>query len=33
MSKKELTIEIAQINCVKVDNVDFAEAGEDEVFQ
>lgn len=33
MSKKELTIEVAQINGVKVDDVDFAEPGEDEVFQ
>lgn len=33
MSKQELTIEIAQINGIEVDDVDFAEPGEDEVFQ
>lgn len=33
MSKQELTIEITQINGVEVDDVDFAEPGEDEVFQ
>ena len=33
MSKQELTIEIAQINSIEVDDVNFAEAGEDEVFQ
>lgn len=33
MSKQELAIEIAQINGIEVDDVDFAEPGEDEVFQ
>lgn len=33
MSKKELTIKIAQINGIEVDDVDFAEPGKDEVFQ
>lgn len=33
MSKKELTVEIAQVNCIEIYDVNFAEPGEDEVFQ
>lgn len=33
VSKEELAIEIAQIDGVKVNNVDFTEAGEDEILQ
>lgn len=31
--KEELTIQVAQVDCVQVDNVDFAEAGEEEVLE
>lgn len=33
VSEEKLAIEIAQIDGVKVDNVDFGEAGEDEILQ
>jgi hypothetical protein len=33
LSEEKLTIQIAQVDGVKVDNVDFAEAGEDKVLQ
>ena len=33
VSKEELTIQVAQIDSVKINDVNFAEAGEDEVLQ
>ena len=33
MSEEELAIEVAQVDCIQVDNVDFAEPGQDEVFE
>jgi len=33
MSEKELPVEITQVNCVKVDDVDFPKACQDEVFE
>lgn len=33
LSKEELTIQVAQIDRVQVDDVDFAEAGQDEVLE
>lgn len=33
MSEEELTVEVAQVDCIKVDDVDFAESREDEVFE
>lgn len=33
MSEKELSIQVTEINSIEIDNVDFAEAGKDEVFQ
>lgn len=32
-TKEELSIEITQIDSVKVDNVNLAESGQDEVFE
>ncbi len=31
--EKELSVEIAEVDCIEVDDVDFAEAGEDEVLE
>lgn len=33
MAKEKLAIEVTQIDCVKIDDVDFAKASEDEVFE
>lgn len=33
MPEEELAIEIAQIDCIEIDDVDFAEPGQDEVFE
>lgn len=33
MSEKELAIEVTQVDGVKVDNMNFAEARQDEVFE
>jgi hypothetical protein len=33
MSEKELAVEVAQVDCVKVDDVNFTEACQDEVFE
>lgn len=33
MSKEELAVQVTEINGIEVDNVDFTEASENEVFQ
>lgn len=33
MSEKELPIEITQVNRIKIDDMDFAEASKDQIFQ
>lgn len=33
MAKEELTIEVAEIDCVQIDDVDLAEASENEVLE
>jgi hypothetical protein len=33
VSEEELTVEVAQVNCIEIDDVNVAEPGEDEVFQ
>jgi hypothetical protein len=33
MSEKELSVQVTEVNSVEIDNVNFAEAGKDEVFQ
>lgn len=33
LSKEELAVQVAEIDCVKVDDVNFTEAGEDKVLQ
>ena len=33
MTKEELTIEVAEVDCVQIDNVDLPEAGEDKILQ
>lgn len=33
VAEQELTVEVAQVDGVEVDNVDFAEAGENEVLE
>jgi hypothetical protein len=33
MAEEELAIQIAQINCIEVDNVNFAEPVENKVFE
>lgn len=33
MSKEELAIEVTQIDCVKVDDVNLTEAGKDKVLE
>lgn len=33
LAKEELAVQVAQVDCVKVDNVDFAETGEQEVLE
>lgn len=33
MSEKELAVQVTQVDGVKVDNMDFAEARQDEVFE
>jgi hypothetical protein len=33
MSEKELSIQVAKIDSIQIDDVDFAEACEDEVFK
>lgn len=33
MSEEELAVEIAKVDCVKVDDMDFAEASQGEVFE
>lgn len=33
VAEKKLTIQIADVNGVKIDNVNFAKASKDEVFQ
>lgn len=33
ITKKKLAIEVAEVDCVKIDDVDFAEAGKDKVLQ
>lgn len=32
VSEEELSVQIAQVDCVEVDDVNFAEAGEGEIF-
>lgn len=31
--EKELAIEVAEVNCVEIDDMDFAKAGEDKVLE
>lgn len=33
MSEKELSVQVTEVNSVEIDDVNFAEAGKDEVFQ
>lgn len=33
MSEEKLSIKVTEIDCVKIDDVNFAEAGQDEVFE
>ena len=33
MSEEELTVEIAQVDSVKINDVDVAEAGHDQIFE
>lgn len=33
MSEEELPVEIAEVDCVQIDDVNLAEAGEDEVLE
>lgn len=33
MSEEKLSIQVTEVNSVQIDDVDFAEAGKDEVFQ
>ena len=33
MTEKELSIEVAQIDCIKIDDVDLSKTSEYEVFQ
>ena len=33
MSEKELTVQVAKIDRIQIDNVNFAEAGENEVLE
>ena len=33
MAKKKLSIEIAEIDCIEIDDVNLTEAGEDEILQ
>jgi hypothetical protein len=33
MSEEELSIQVTQVNSVEINDVDFAKAGEDEVFE
>lgn len=33
MTKEELAVEVAEVDCVKINDVDFTEAGEDKILQ
>lgn len=33
LAKEELTVEVAEVNGVQINDVDLAEAGEDKIFQ
>ena len=33
MTEEELSVQVAQIDCIQVDDVDLAKPGQDEVFQ
>ena len=33
MSEEKLAVEVAEVDCVKIDNVDFAEAGQGKVLE
>jgi hypothetical protein len=33
VSEEELAVEVAEVDCVEIDDVDFAEAGEGEVLE
>lgn len=33
MSKKELAVKVTQVDCIKVDDMDFTEACQDQVFE
>lgn len=33
MAKEKLAVEVGQVNCVEIDQVDLAEAGADEVLE
>lgn len=33
MAEKELSVEVAKVDRVKVDNMNFTEAGKDEIFE
>lgn len=33
VTEKELAIQVAQVNCIEVDDVDFAKAGKQEVLE
>lgn len=33
MTEKELAVEVAEVDCVKINNVDFTEAGEDKILE
>lgn len=33
LTKEELTVEVAEVDCVQINDVDLAEAGEDKILQ
>lgn len=33
MSEEKLSVQVTEVDRIKIDNVNFAEAGKDEVFQ
>lgn len=33
MPKQELSIEVTEVNCIEVDDVDFTKAGQEKIFE